>query len=160
MIATYNLNDQVRTAYSDGLNTKYLAGTFAPFLQSKIAVGGTEKLVSSSGETNVYTAAQSAAATGPQFNGIKFGSGTANGGVTLTFQAGTGINKVVVGCAAWASPVTDTLTVNGVIITPTQGGVSATVEAIEFTFADTDTITITTTKRIVINYIAIYHVAA
>lgn len=160
MNATYDLSDQVRTPYTDGLNNKYLEGTFATLLKSKIAAGGTEKLVSSSGETNVYTAAQSGGTTGPQFNGIKVGSSSANGTFTLTFEAGTNINKVIVGCAGWASPNTDTLTVGGVTHTPTQGGVSATVEAIEFTFAGTDTITITTTKRIVFNYIAVYHVAA
>ena len=160
LLATYDLSDQVRTAYVDGVNTKYTEGLFAPFLQGQIVSGGTEKLVSSSGETNVYTAAQSSATTGPQFNGIKFGSSSAGGSVTLAFEAGTNVNKVVVGCAGWATPNTDTLTIGGVTKTPTQGSVTATVEVLEFTFADTDSVTIVTNKRIIFSYIAVYSVAA
>lgn len=158
LLAKYDLSDQVRTAYGDGQNTKYAAGAFAPFLKTKIAVGGTEKLASSTGETNVYTAAQSASATGPQFNGIKFGSSSAGGTVTLVFDAGTNISKVVVGCAGWASTNTDTVTIGGITKTPVQGGATATVEELEFTFAATDSVTITTTKRIIFSFITVYHV--
>lgn len=160
LLATYDLSDQVRTAYRDGVNNKYTEGLFAPFLQGQIVSGGTEKLVSSSGETNVYTADQSSATTGPQFNGIKFGSSSAGGAVTLAFEAGTNVNKVVVGCAGWATPNTDTVTIGGVTKTPTQGSATATVEVVEFTFADTDSVTIATNKRIIFNYIAIYSIAA
>lgn len=158
LLATYDLSDQVRTAYTDGKNTKYLEGEFATFLKNKIAAGGTEKLASSSGETNVYTAAQSGGTTGPQFNGIKVGSSSSGAAFTLTFEAGTQIGKVVIGGAGWASPNTDTIAINGgAAVTPTQGGTAATVEAITIELATaSNVISVVTTKRIVINYIAIY----
>lgn len=158
LLATYDLSDQVRTAYTDGKNTKYLEGEFATFLKTKIAAGGTEKLASSSGETNVYTAAQSGGTTGPQFNGIKVGSSNSGAAFTLTFEAGTQIGKVVIGGAGWASPNTDTIAINGgAAVTPTQGGTAATVEAITIELATaSNVISVVTTKRLVINYIAIY----
>lgn len=157
LLAKYDLADVVRTPYVDGVNSKYLAGEFATFLKTKVAVGGTDALASSSGETNVYTAAQSGGTTGPQFNGIKFGSGSAGGSVTLAFNAGTNITKVVVGCAGWATPNTDTLSVGGVVKTPVQGSVTATVEEVVFDLsAASDSIAIATNKRIVINYISVY----
>lgn len=162
LLATYDLSDQQRTAYVDGVNTKYTDGTFATFLKTKIVAGGTEKLASSSGETNVYTAAQSGGTTGPQFNGIKVGSSSAAASFTLTFDAGTQIGKVVIGGAGWASPCTDTIAVNGgTAVTPVQGGTAATVEAINLPLASaSNVISLVFTKRVVINYIAIYTVAA
>lgn len=153
-LGKYDLNDVVRTAYVS--STKYAAGEFATFLKTKLAVGGTEKLATSAGETNVYTPENSAGTTGPQFNGIKFGSSSAGGTVTLNFDAGTNVVKVVVGVAGWASPNTDTLTIGGVTLTPTQGGVSATVQEMVFEFAATDSVIIATNKRIIFNYISIY----
>jgi hypothetical protein len=161
LLAKYDLGDQVRTPYGDGVNTKFTTGQFATLLESKMVAGGTDKLASSSGETNVYLAEQSASETGPQFNGIKFGGSQKSGTVTLNFDAGTGITKVVVGCAGWIDPTLldktpDTLTVGGVTNTPTQGGVTATVAATTFEFAATDTLTITSNYRIIVNYIEIY----
>lgn len=162
LLATYDLSDQVRTAYTDGKNTKFLDGEFATLLKTKIVAGGTEKLATSSGETNVYTAAQSGGTTGPQFNGIKVGSGSAAASFTLTFDAGTQIGKIVIGGAGWATPNTDTIAVNGgTAVTPAQGGAAATVEAINLPLASaSNVISLVFTKRVVINYIAIYTVAA
>lgn len=160
LLAKYDLNDQVRTTYVANTPSKFEAGEFATFLKTKVVSGGTDKLVSSSGETNAYLAQNSAATTGPQFNGIKFGSSKAGGSVTLSFDAGTNITKVVVGCAGWDSPNTDTLTIGGVTKTPVQGGVSATVEEIVFDLtAASDSISIVTNKRIVFNYISVYTAA-
>ncbi|HOH68518.1 MAG TPA: hypothetical protein PLX93_04305, partial [Bacilli bacterium] len=76
---------------------------------------------------------------------------------TLNFDAGTNIVKVVFGCAGWSSPNSDTLAVNGgAAKTPTQGGVEATVEAVEFAIEASDSISIVTTKRIIFNYISVY----
>ncbi len=158
LLATYDLSDQVRTPYING-SVKYENGAFATFLKTKIVAGGTEKLVSSSGETNVYAAEQSGGTTGPQFNGIKVGSSSGSGAAfTLTFEAGTQIGKVVIGGAGWASPNTDTVAINGgAAVTPTQGGTAATVEAITIELATaSNVISVVTTKRLVINYIAIY----
>jgi len=156
LLATYDLSDQVRTPYGAGGNTKYTVGEFATFLKTKVVEGGTDKLASSSGETNVYYAEQSAATTGPQFNEVKFGSSSAGGSVTLVFDEGTEIVKVVAGCAGWASPNADILTIGGVAKTPTQGGVEATVEAVDFSFTARDEVTISTNKRIIFSYIAVY----
>jgi len=157
LLATYDLSDQVRTPYGDGVNTKYTVGEFATFLKTKVVEGGTDKLVSSSGETNVYYAEQSGDGKyGPQFNGVKFGSSKAGGSVTLVFDEGTEIVKVVAGCAGWASPNADILTIGGVAKTPTQGGVEATVEAVDFSFTARDEVTISTNKRIIFSYIAVY----
>jgi len=155
-LGKYDLSDEVRTAYVSGTKSKYDEGEFATFLMTKLAVGGTETLVSSTGETNVYTAANSFADTGPQFNGIKFGSSKATGTVTLNFAPGTNVVKIVVGAAGWASPNTDTLTIGGVTLTPTQGGVAGTAEELVFEFAATDTVTITANKRIIFSYISVY----
>ncbi len=114
-----------------------------------------EVLLSSSGETNIYAAEGSQSATGPQFNGIKFGSSGAGGSVTLTFKPGTNVTKIVAGAAAWKAN-TDTLTIGGVTKTPVQGGNTATVEELEFTFDATDTVAISTNKRIIFNYITVY----
>ncbi len=159
LLATYDLSDQVRTPYSTA-SVKYTEGLFAPFLKTQIVSGGTEKLVSSSGETNVYAPEQSGNTTGPQFNGIKFGASGGGATVTLAFETGSNICKVVVGCAGWVSPNTDTLTIGGVTKAPTQGGVDATVEVLEFGFASTNSVTIVTNKRIIFSYIAVYSVAA
>jgi hypothetical protein len=156
LLAKYDLADVVRGDYVDGAVNKYSDGEFATFLKTKVASGGTDKLASSSGETNVYLGAYSAAATGPQFNGIKFGSSSAGGSVTLVFDEGTEIVKVVAGCAGWASPNADILTIGGVAKTPTQGGVEATVEAVDFSFTARDEVTISTNKRIIFSYIAVY----
>ena len=161
LLAKYDLADVVRTPYDAGGNTKYAVGEFATFLSTKVVAGGTDNLASSSGETNVYYAEQSASATGPQFNGIKFGSSSAGGSVTLAFDAGTNITKVVVGCAGWATPNADTLSVGGVVKTPVQGSATATVEEIVFDLtAASDSIAIETNKRIVFNYISVYVAAA
>lgn len=161
LLAKYDLADVVRGAYLQGAVTKYSAGEFATFLKTKVASGGTDKLASSSGETNVYLGAYSAADTGPQFNGIKFGSSSAGGSVTLTFDAGTNITKVVVGCAGWATPNTDTLSVGGVVKTPVQGSATATVEEVVFDLsAASDSIAIATNKRIIFNYISVYVASA
>ena len=156
MLAKYDLNDAIRTPYVSA-SVKYAAGAFATYLKTKVVAGGTDKLASSSGETNVYEPDQSGNDTGPQFNGIKFGSSKAGGTVTLSFEAGSNITKVVVGCAGWDSPNTDTLSIGGVVKTPVQGGVSATVEEMVFDLATaSDSFVIATTKRIVINYISVY----
>lgn len=157
LLAKYDLADVVRGAFVQGAVNKYSAGEFATFLKTKVASGGTDKLASSLGETNVYLGAYSAAATGPQFNGIKFGSSSAGGTVTLAFEAGSNITKVVVGCAGWDSPNTDTLSIGGVVKTPVQGSATATVEEVVFDLsAASDSIAIETNKRIVINFISVY----
>lgn len=161
LLAKYDLADVVRGDYVNGAVNKYSDGEFATFLKTKVASGGTDKLASSSGETNVYLGAYSASATGPQFNGIKFGSSSAGGSVTLAFDAGTNITKVVVGCAGWATPNTDTLTIGGITKTPVQGSATATVEEVVFDLsAASDSIAIATNKRIIFNYISVYVAAA
>ena len=161
LLAKYDLADVVRTPFGAGGNTKYAVGEFATFLSTKVVAGGTDNLVSSSGETNVYYAEQSGGDYGPQFNGIKFGSSKAGGSVTLAFDAGTNITKVVVGCAGWATPNTDTLTIGGITKTPVQGSDTATVEEVVFDLsAASDSIAIATNKRIVFNYISVYVAAA
>lgn len=135
----------------------YSEGQFAIFLNGQMTAGSSEVLLTSSNEENVYTRSTSGTATGPQFNGIKFGSSSANGTVTLNFAPGTNVNRIVAGCAGWAAA--DTLTIGGVTKTPTQNGAAATVEDMEFTFGATDTITIVTTKRVIFNYISVYHMA-
>ena len=78
----------------------------------------------------------------------------------MTFEDGSNISKVVVGCAGWASPNADTIAVGGVTKTPVQGGVNASVEEIEFAFEAVDSFSILTTKRIIINYISVYAVVS
>lgn len=160
LLAKYDLSDQVRTAYVAGTKSKFDPGEFAPFLKGQIVSGGVEKLDTSSGETNLYTAANSYAATGPQYNGIKMGGSQKDGTVTLNFVAGAQISKIVVGAAGWPEPgvTPDTLTIGGVTLTPEETGVNAEPEEMVFEFAATNVVTITSHYRIIFSYISVYGV--
>jgi uncharacterized protein YjdB len=113
-------------------------------------LSGTDVLSSVSGLSKIYPATVT---QGPLLNGIKTGTASAGGTMTLNLLAGTNVTKVVIVASSWSSTTNDTISING---SATQIAGFGELVPLEFDLTATDTLAFTFKRRVVITSIELY----
>ena len=103
-----------------------------------------EKIIKSAKATKVYNGNSSGGKYGASAGLIRLGTSGANGILTLTFNEGIKVSKVILNCYSWTDSTNDKVTVGDSTVALPNGDAA---EDLEFTLDGVNEFTITSVKR-------------